>query len=84
MRASEKLKTTPEIDHPASRLSVTGALAQALTENAVNASELMECLYYAAEEDLLRIMRLVAALEPEQRVRVLQGLEAQQKNPNPA
>ena len=30
-------------------------------------SDLLECLYYAAEDDLLTILRLATALSPEQR-----------------
>jgi hypothetical protein len=76
MQANGTLKKTPEIDRSINRSTMIETLARALTESAVGPSELTECLYYAAEDDLLRIMRLVAALEPEQRNRVYEDLKA--------
>ena len=42
-------------------------LTQALTQAGVSSSDLLGCLYLAAEDDLLTILRLAAALSPEQR-----------------
>ena len=43
---------------------------------AVSPSVLLECLYYAAEEDLLRLMRLAAALDPSKRAQAEEQLRA--------
>ena len=51
-------------------------LAQVPTATAVSSSVLLECLYYAAEEDLLRLMRLAAALDPPQRAQAEEQLRA--------
>ena len=44
-------------------------LARALTQAEVRPSDLLACLYRAAENDLLTILRLAAALSPEQRAK---------------
>ena len=42
-------------------------LTQLLTKAGVSPAGLLECLYDAAEDDLLILMRLAAALDPQQR-----------------
>jgi hypothetical protein len=51
-------------------------LAQVPTATAVSPSVLLECLYYAAEEDLLRLMRLAAVLNPPRRAQAEEQLRA--------
>ena len=51
-------------------------LAQVPTDVAVRPSALLECLYYAVEEDLLRLMRLAAALDPPRRAQAEEQLRA--------
>jgi hypothetical protein len=53
-----------------SLLAACQVLAPVLTQGAVSAPVLLECLYYAADEDLLRLIRLMAALDPDQRAQV--------------
>ena len=50
-------------------IAATDVLTQVLTQAEVRPSDLLACLYYAAEDDLLTILRLAAALSPEQRAK---------------
>ena len=50
-------------------VSAFEVLTQALTQAGVSASDLLACLYLAAEDDLLTILRLAAALTPPQRAK---------------
>ena len=59
-----------------SLLAACQVLAPVLTQGAVSAPVLLECLYYAADEDLLRLIRLMAALDPDQRAQVEEQLRA--------
>ena len=47
-----------------------------LTQAGVRSSDLLACLYCAAEDDLLTILRLAAALSPEQRAQAADMLWA--------
>ena len=51
-------------------------LTQGLTQAGVSSSDLLGCLYCAAEDDLLTILRLAAALSPEQRAKAIDMLWA--------
>jgi hypothetical protein len=51
-------------------------LTQALTQAGVSASDFLECLYCAAENDLVTILRLAAALTPPQRAQAVDVLRA--------
>ena len=57
-------------------VSAFEVLTQALTQAEVRPSDLLACLYYAAEDDLLTILRLAAALSPEQRAQAADMLGA--------
>ena len=57
-------------------IAATDVLTQVLTQAGVSASDLLECLYCAAEDDLLTILRLAAALSPEQRAKATDMLWA--------
>jgi len=46
-------------------------LARALSSGDVSASQLLECVFYAAEESTLAIMREVARLDEDERAKVL-------------
>ena len=50
-------------------IAATDVLTQGLTQAGVSASDLLACLYLAAEDDLLTILRLAAALTPPQRAK---------------
>ena len=52
-------------------VSAFEVLTQALTQAGVSSSDLLGCLYCAAEDDLLTILRLAAALSPEQRAQAV-------------
>ena len=51
-------------------------LTQVLTRAGVSPAVLLECLYDAAEDDLLTILRLAAALTPQQRAQAVDMLRA--------
>ena len=51
-------------------------LARELAAAAISSPELLECTYYAAEPDLLALMRVSARLDPEQRAKVLAYAQA--------
>ena len=57
-------------------LAACEVLAPVLTQAAVSAPVLIECLYYAGDEDLLRLIRLVAALNSNQRAQAEEQLRA--------
>ena len=57
-------------------IAATDVLTQGLTQAGVSASDLLACLYCAAEDDLLTILRLAAALSPEQRAQAADMLGA--------
>lgn len=62
-----------------SLLAACQVLAPVLTQGAVSAPVLLECLYYAADEDLLRLIRLIrlmAVLDPDQRAQAEEQLRA--------
>ena len=57
-------------------IAASEVLTHVLTSAGVSPAVLLECLYYASNENLLRLMRLAAALEPDQRAQVEAQLEA--------
>ena len=57
-------------------IAASEVLTHVLTSAGVSPAVLLECLYYASNEDLLRLMRLAAALEPDQRAQAEAQLEA--------
>ena len=52
-------------------VSAFEVLTQALTQAEVRPSDFLACLYCAAEDDLLTILRLAAALTPQQRAQAV-------------
>jgi len=52
-------------------IAATDVLTQVLTQAEVRPSDLLACLYCAAENDLVTILRLAAALSPEQRAQAV-------------
>ncbi len=59
-------------------------LTRALGAGVVSGSVLLELAYYAAEPDLLGLMRLIAALDPEQRAQVHALAQAMHAEGGPA
>ena len=59
-------------------------LARALTQAGVRPSDLLACLYLAAEDDLLTILRLAAALTPPQRAKATDLLWAMLETREPS
>ena len=57
-------------------IAATDVLTQVLTQAGVSSSDLLGCLYLAAEDDLLTILRLAAALSPQQRAQAADMLGA--------
>jgi len=57
-------------------MAATDVLTQVLTRAGVSPAVLLECLYDAAEDDLLTLMRLAAALTPQQRAQAEDMLRA--------
>ena len=57
-------------------IAASEVLTHVLTSAGVSPAVLLECLYYASNEDVLRLMRLAAALEPDQRAQAEAQLEA--------
>ena len=51
--------------------NVLELVSNVLEEGGVTPPQLLESLYYAADEHVFSIMRIVAALGPEERVRLL-------------
>jgi hypothetical protein len=56
-------------------LATSEVITRVLTGTSVGAPVLQECLYYAAEDDLLRLMRLAAALDPQRRLQAEEQLQ---------
>ena len=72
MLAPEENPRTSEREASIARLIVaTDVLAQVLTQAGVSSSDFLACLYCAAENDLVTILRLAAALSPEQRAQAV-------------
>ena len=65
-------------------IAATDVLTQVLTQAGVSSSDLLACLYFAAEDDLLAILRLAAALSPEQRAKATDLLWAMLEDREPA
>ena len=65
-------------------IAATDVLTQVLTQAGVSSSDLLACLYCAAEDDLLTILRLAAALSPEQRAQATDMLWAMLEAEEPA
>ena len=77
MLAPEETARSSERDAGLARLvSAFEVLTQALTQAEVRPSDFLACLYCAAEDDLLTILRLAAALSPEQRAQAADMLGA--------
>ena len=77
MPAPEDNEGTSEREASIARLiAATDVLTQVLTQTGVRPSDLLACLYYAAEDDLLTILRLAAALSPQQRAQAVDMLGA--------
>jgi hypothetical protein len=87
--APEENPRTSEREASIARLvSAFEVLTQALTQAEVRPSDLLGCLYCAAEDDLLTILRLAAALSPQQRAQAVDMLgamlEAREPSGSPA
>jgi hypothetical protein len=77
MLAPEENPRTSEREASIARLiAATDVLTQGLTQAGVSSSDLLACLYCAAENDLVTILRLAAALSPEQRAKAADMLGA--------
>ena len=71
MLALEETARPSEREASIARLiAATDVLTQVQPQAGVSASDFLECLYCAAEDDLLTILRL-AALSPEQRAQAV-------------
>ena len=58
-------------------IAVSEVLTHVLTSAGVSPAVLLECLYYASnEDDLLTIIRLAVALDPQQRTKAVEMLWA--------
>ena len=89
MLAPEETARPSEREANIARLvSAFEVLTQALTQAEVRPSDLLACLYCAAEDDLMTILRLAAALSPQQRARAVDMLwamlEAEEPSGSPA
>ena len=72
MLAPEETARLSEREANIARLvSAFEVLTQGLTQAGVSSSDLLACLYCAAEDDLVTILRLAAALSPEQRAQAV-------------
>ena len=70
MFTDEEVECTSEDEAKLTLLiAVTDVITQVLTQAGVSSSDLLGCLYLAAEDDLLTILRLAAALTPPQRAK---------------
>ena len=77
MLAPEENARPSECEASIARLiAATDVLTQVLTQAEVRPSDLLACLYCAAEDDLLTILRLAAALSPQQRAQAVDMLWA--------
>jgi len=73
MLALEENPRTSEREASIARLiAATDVLTQMLTQAGVSSSDFLACLYCAAENDLVTILRLAAALTPPQRAQVVE------------
>jgi hypothetical protein len=80
--APEENPRTSEREASIARLiAATDVLTQVLTQAGVSASDFLECLYCAAENDLVTILRLAAALTPPQRAQAVDLLMLEAKEP---
>jgi hypothetical protein len=80
--APEENPRTSEREASIARLiAATDVLTQVLTQAGVSASDFLACLYCAAENDLVTILRLAAALTPEQRAQAVDLLMLEPKEP---
>jgi hypothetical protein len=52
-------------------IAATDVLTQVLTQAGISSSDFLECLYCTAENGLVTILRLAAALSPEQRAQAV-------------
>ena len=85
MLAPEETARPSEREASIARLiAATDVLTQVLTQAQVRPSDLLACLYCAAEDDLLMILRLAAALSPEQRAQATDMLWAMLEAEEPA
>ena len=77
MLAPEETARPSEREASIARLiAATDILTQVLTQTGVRPAVLLECLYCAAEDDLVTILRLAAALTPQQRAQATDMLWA--------
>jgi hypothetical protein len=72
----ENPRTSERETRIARLIAATDVLTQVLTQAGVSSSDLLAFLYCAAEDDLLTILRLAAALSPEQRAQAVDLLWA--------
>jgi len=85
MLAPEKTARPSEREASIARLIATAdVLTQMLTQAGVRSSDLLGCLYLAAEDDLLTILRLAAALSPQQRAQAVDLLGAMLETREPS
>ena len=76
MLAPENARTSEREASIARLIAALEVLTQVLTQTGVRPSDLLTWLYLAAEDDLLTILRLAAALTPEQRAKATDMLWA--------
>jgi hypothetical protein len=80
--APEKTARPSEREASIARLvSAFEVLTQVLTQAGVSSSDFLACLYCAAENDLVTILRLAAALTPPQRAQVVDLLMLEAREP---
>ena len=65
-------------------IAATDVLTQVLTQAGISSSDLLACLYCAAEDDLVTILRLAAALSPQQRAQATDMLGAMLETGEPS
>ncbi|MFL5335406.1 MAG: hypothetical protein ACJ8H8_20025 [Geminicoccaceae bacterium] len=84
MLAPEETARPSEREASIARLvAATDVLTRVLTQAGVSSSDLLGCLYCAAEDDLMTILRLAAALSPEQRAQAADMLWAMLETDQP-
>ena len=84
MLAPEENPRTSEPEASIARLIAgTDVLTQVLTQAGISSSDFLECLYCTAENDLVTILRLAAALSPEQRAQAVDLLCLLYTSPSP-
>ena len=62
-------------------IAATDVLTQVLTQAGISSSDFLECLYCTAENGLVTILRLAAALSPEQRAQAVDLLMLEAEEP---